>query len=371
MNPTRRSPTPGSPAARRVLRQLLVLPLALGSLALAAMATEAVAEARGRRLHPPPGALIQVGDHRLHLWCEGSGEPTVILEAGMDAASFQWGWVQPQVARSTRVCAYDRAGYAWSEAGRGSRTAAASADALNELLQRAGVRGPVVIAAHSYGGFVARSFAARHPEQLAGLILIDASHPAQFDARSCTPACLSLAWRRVADRFQRGAPVLARLGLLRFGLGDRFGLFEWARTLPPEDSRTIRALASSSAYWTAGEAEWNGFDQSAREAGALTSLGNKPLVVLTAGSTYTGPESRRFLPGGTDGRREAAAWMAMQRDLLRLSVASRQVVVPDASHVSIVTRREFASSVVEAIGQVVTAVRAGTPPGVPDVDRHG
>ena len=344
-------------AARRPVRILLALVAAVGVVSALALASEALIEARGRRLTPPPGALVRVGGHRLHLLCRGEGEPTVVLEAGMDSASFQWGWVQPEVARWTRVCAYDRSGYGWSEAGPGPHSAAARADELGALLDAAHIEGPVVLAAHSYGGLVARAFAARSPGRVAGLVLIDSSHPSQFDGQGCQPACLSAEWREVADRFQHLAPVLARTGLLRLGLGDRFGLFDWVKTLPASDARAIRERALAAGHWAAGAAEWSTFRQSAREARALDSLGDKPLVVVTAGSTYRGPEARRYLPAGSDGTAEAAAWAALQRDHLTLSTHASQVVVEEASHVSLVTRPDFARTVAEAIRGVVREAR--------------
>lgn len=229
--------------------------------------------------------------------------------------------------------------------------------AQRALLDGAHIEGPVVIAAHSYGGLVARAFAARYPARVAGLVLIDSSHPSQFDAQGRQPACLSPAWRDVAERFQRLAPLLARTGLLRLGLGDRFGLFDWVKTLPEADARAVRERALAAGHWAAGAAEWSTFRQSAREARALGSLGNRPLVVVTAGSTYRGPEARLYLPQGSDGTAEAAAWAVLQRDQLGLSTSATQVVVEEASHVSLVTRPDFARTVVGAIEGAVREVR--------------
>lgn len=122
---------------------------------------------------PPPGRLIDLGTHRLHLRCEGDGTPAVVFEAALGASSLSWILVQPAVARVTRACSYDRAGFGWSEPGPPPRTAGRLAAELYALLDRAGVPGPYILVGHSFGGLVARLFAARHADEVAGMILIE------------------------------------------------------------------------------------------------------------------------------------------------------------------------------------------------------
>jgi hypothetical protein len=125
---------------------------------------------------PPPGQLIDIGGYRLHLWCTGNGAPVVVLDAGLGGTSAGWGFVQPEVARFTRVCSYDRAGMGYSDPGPSPRTARRIANELAELLARDGIAGPVVLAGESIAGFNVRLFASDHPERTAGLVLVDASH---------------------------------------------------------------------------------------------------------------------------------------------------------------------------------------------------
>src|SRR5688572_12286275 len=125
---------------------------------------------------PPPGRLVDVGGYRLHLWCTGDGAPAVILDTGLGGMSAGWGFVQPDVARFTRVCSYDRAGLGYSDPGPSPRTARRIASELAELLGRGGIIGPVVLVGASIAGFDVRVFASDHPDRAAGLVLVDASH---------------------------------------------------------------------------------------------------------------------------------------------------------------------------------------------------
>ena len=128
---------------------------------------------------PPPGQFVDVGGHRLHLWCIGSGPPTVVFESGLGGGAFDWGYVQPSVARSRRACTYDRAGYGYSELGPRPRSSRQIANELFTLLDRAGIAGPVVLVGHSFGGYNVRLFAAEYPRKVVGLVLVDASHEDQ------------------------------------------------------------------------------------------------------------------------------------------------------------------------------------------------
>lgn len=121
---------------------------------------------------PPPGQLIDIGGYRLHVWCTGNGAPVVVLDAGLGGTSAGWGFVQPEVARFTRVCSYDRAGMGYSDPGPSPRTARRIADELAGLLARGGIAGPVVLVGESIAGFNVRVFASDHPEHTAGLVLV-------------------------------------------------------------------------------------------------------------------------------------------------------------------------------------------------------
>jgi pimeloyl-ACP methyl ester carboxylesterase len=128
---------------------------------------------RQSRQLSPPGCLVDVGGHRLHAICAGQGSPVVVLESAIAGSSLSWAIVQPSIAQFTRVCAYDRAGLGWSDPPSCARTVERILDELGAVLQEVGVRDPCVLVGHSFGSLVVRAYAARHPERVAGLVLID------------------------------------------------------------------------------------------------------------------------------------------------------------------------------------------------------
>ena len=124
-----------------------------------------------------PGRLVRVGTRQLHINCTGQGQPTVILVHGTGAFSFDWSLVQPEVAKLTRVCSYDRAGHAWSDLAPTSQTYSEMAKDLHDLLKTAGEKAPAVLVGHSGGGAVVRVFAAQYGSEVAGAVLVETGHP--------------------------------------------------------------------------------------------------------------------------------------------------------------------------------------------------
>src|SRR5512133_3761126 len=149
---------------------ILAVPLIL---LLAGGIYEPMAEAADARAYPQPGQMVDVGGYRLHIHCTGSGSPTVVIESGWGDSSAVWGWVQPEVARTTRVCAYDRAGMGWSEASSQPRNAREFAKELHTLLVNAKEPGPYVLVGHSMGGFTVIVYAHDYQSEVAGLVLLD------------------------------------------------------------------------------------------------------------------------------------------------------------------------------------------------------
>lgn len=131
------------------------------------------------RAYPAPGKFLDVGGHRLHLWCTGAGSPAVVLEAGLGGSALQWSRVQPEIARTTRVCSYDRAGMGWSDLGPNPRSAAQIVSELHTLLQAAHVTAPYVLTGHSSGGLYIRLYASTYPTDVVGMVLVDAAHEDQ------------------------------------------------------------------------------------------------------------------------------------------------------------------------------------------------
>jgi len=266
---------------------------------------------------PPPGHLVDIGGYRLHLWCTGNGAPAVILDTGLGGSTVGWGFVQPDVARFTRVCSYDRAGMGYSDPGPSPRTARQIASELVRLLDRSGM-GPVVLVGASIAGFNVRVFASDHPERAAGLVLVDASHEA--DAHE-------------VPSMARFVPVLSTLGVLRL-LGVSFG--ERVESLPPSVQRYAKATSFRSAGYQAAADEIIHIEESVSEVRSSRRQLTIPVVVVT----------------GARGADEN--WRKLQHDLTSLSERGCLMIARQSGHVVQVDQPEV---VVDAIRGVVETAR--------------
>ena len=314
-----------------------MLVVALLALAVAGAVYQAVATGRAERAYPPPGQMVGVGGHRLHIDCAGRGGPTVVLDAGSGGFSAQWVRVQREVSGTTRVCAYDRAGMGWSEMGPEPRGAERITGELHALLKGAGIEGPYVLVGHSFGGMYARTYAARYPDEAAGVVLVDSSSPKQAGHQPAT---------RDSDEPQKRAPAvvprLARLGvslLARVGVVRLLSELDPASPeLPPEQRAQIDALTPSTRQAVTTALEFLAPAQTRK----LGSLGDKPLAVVTAGASE--PE-----------------WLEQQDDLATLSSDSTHRVVGGASHTSLLYDRSDSQATSAAIVEVVEAVSNDRP----------
>lgn len=230
----------------RVRRTLLTLAAVLVFLMLAGATYQGAATALERRQFPHPGGLIDIGDRQLHLYCLGEGAPTVVLEAPAAGMSAAWGWIQPKIARRTRVCSYDRAGLGWSEAGSQTYQPAAVAEQLHTLLERARESGPYLIVGQGLGAAFATLYAARFADEVAGLVLIDSPAPAgDRTAASRVSRLLTL------------SPWLARAGVLR---ATRL-LSDSARGLPEPSGGALRAFLNRPDHLTRASRELARWDE--------------------------------------------------------------------------------------------------------------
>jgi pimeloyl-ACP methyl ester carboxylesterase len=330
----------GRTLARRLVKASLLLFLVLTGLGAAGAAYEAIAATRDSMTYPPPGRLVDVGGHRLHLHCQGDGSPVVVLEAGSGNDSLSWGRLPQEIAHTTRVCAYDRAGFGWSDPGPPPRTAGRVVDELNALLVNAGERGPYVLVGFSLGGKFARLFASRYPDQVAGVVFVDAAHE-DVDERLGTEW---LAARHAQDQSFRDTLVtLKRLGLTRL-------LLPWAadvsppevRGMPPEFFLFQSRPEAAAANWQENTAYR---DSNAELRNAAWSLTRVPVIVLVAGREWPDPVFQE-------------AWTATGPTLAALSSNSRLTVVENSGHAIHV---EAPDVVVQAIGDVVESARTGRP----------
>jgi pimeloyl-ACP methyl ester carboxylesterase len=322
-------------------RIALWLVIGIGSLAAIGAVYQLIATAVDQRTFLPPGEMIDVGGYSLHLNCAGQnadGQPTVILEPGLGATSSVWAWIQPEVAKTTRICAYDRAGMGWSDPSPAPRDAQHIATELHTLLQNAQIHGPYVLVGWSYGGLYVRSYANQYHDEVAGLVLLDSSSPEQCTSTSGGRAqCASFA------KIYSIAPVLARLGVMRV-----MGLFQPASGLPALQSEELLASFSATKDWDAQSAEFLASPATNTQALSSESLGSIPLLVLTATDHGTPPDLEQL-------------WQGWQTGFTALSTNSAQQIVTGATHGSIVFNSEDAKVSTEAILQVIEAARAGQP----------
>jgi len=293
---------------------------------------ETVREAVDDRRYSMPGQLVDVGDHKLHVNCTGSGSPTVVLEPGAGEFSSVFGWIAPAVARDTRVCAYDRAGRGWSEPADRPQDAAQIAADLRSALRRANVPGPYVLAGHSFGGLYTLSFAARYPDDVAGMVLVDSTAPKP----PATPRTAATS----SDIVDRAAALLSSSA--RMGLGRLISNLDYG-SLPPQSRDEVRAGGSTATSLRSAIDEYVQANASMEEAHALTDFGDKPLVIMTA----------------TVGN--AAGWMATQNQLATLSTNSAHRVVDGATHASLVHDKGDAAETTRAILDVVASLRSSEP----------
>jgi pimeloyl-ACP methyl ester carboxylesterase len=318
-------------------RRWLLYPV-IAMLALAAMGGgyETVREAADARAYPMPGQLIDVGGHSLHLHCTGSGSPTVVLEPGAGEMSSVLGWITPAVARDTRVCVYDRAGRGWSEPADTAQDGAQIATDLHTLLHRGHVPGPYVLAGHSFGGLYALIFAARYPDEVAGMVLVDSTAPAS----AAKPGATSRGDGGAYDVMGRGSALVsasARLGLARL-----YGQLDYG-SLPQRSRDEVRASLATASNVRSTIDEYIQATSSIGQAASLGDFADKPLVVLTAGI------------GGD------AAGSAAQNDMARLSTNSVHRVIDGATHSSLIANEEDAAATTQAILDVVSSVRSAGP----------
>jgi pimeloyl-ACP methyl ester carboxylesterase len=318
--------------AGRVGRAVLYPVFGVLALCVIGGATQSIAGAVDSANNPAPGQAYVVNGHTLHLQCTGSGSPTVVMENGAsEVSSYYQGWITPAVARSTRVCTYDRAGGAWAQADSAPQDGIAVASDLHALLAAARVPGPYVLAGHSLGGAMVLVYASRYPADVAGVVLLDSMSPYQYTKIPGYPAFYAN-YVKAAGLF----PTLARVGVLRIYSSLTYG--DLAAV-----ARDGERVNGSTVHFQRGALdEWNQLPTTLKEAQALTSLGTKPLIVVTA---------------KIDAQE---GWAQLQDDLAALSPNSSHRVMPNATHIALVNDKVQSGASSQAIIDVVQAVRSGT-----------
>ena len=304
---------------------------ALLGLALVGYIYEPMAEAADAKAYPPPGQLVDVGGYRLHINCTGTGSPTVVIDAGLGDWSTSWGgYVQPEVAKTTRVCTYDRAGMGWSEAGPLPRDAAQNAKELHTLLQNANIPGPYVMVGHSLGGLVVHVFVHEYASEVAGVVLIDSMSPKQF-TQSPTEG--------QAPSESRSQPFSPEAALARFGIARLLVKLPGIAPSLPLNEEAYYPLYIRPQSFQATANESQGMPAAGVQAAAVKTFGDLPLIVLTA--------RLNDVPG----------WSVWQTELLDLSSNSQHLFAENSGHN---VQAEEPDAAVAAILQMVQQVRQTT-----------
>jgi pimeloyl-ACP methyl ester carboxylesterase len=336
---------------RWTVRVCIVLVTVLCVTLITGWAYEYAAETFDAHRYPPPGIMVPVGGHKVDLFCEGTGTPTVVMETGSGEPAVLFRPIQEKVAELTRACSYDRAGIGWSEANLKLQTIQDRAAELYALLRNADVPGPYVLVAHSYGGLIARIFVRDHPADVRGLVLVDAAEEGYVFLPDFLDAIRgSLALRRRSE-------LLARLGVprLRFSLNhEQFGI----RTDLLGDVRgEMIAFFSKPSFVRATTDEGRSYlfvPNEMRRPGGFGALNTIPLIVIRHGQ----PSNSILVPSGISQDQFEKLWAEGQERLKNLSSNSEIVVATKSGHMVNLDQPEL---VIDAARRVVTSVRAGVP----------
>jgi pimeloyl-ACP methyl ester carboxylesterase len=322
---------------RILLGGLLLVLVLVGTTWVAGM----FAKSRLAQQFPPPGQLVDVGGYRLHIDCVGHDRPTVIMDAGVNDFSVQWTSIQAEVSKYYRACAYDRAGFGWSEASPYPRTSETMVSELHALLGKAGIEGPYVLVGHSFGGMNMRLYAHRYPKEAAGLVQVDAAH----EALSQRIPALQRAPQQVAGQF-RNLAWLSALGILALSPDDIPD-----RGLTGAALARYRAILATTHFFDTAAAESEAIEPSyaAMRQINITSLGNIPLVVLSRGLADPLPDA-----SDAENRDYEQGWKEMQARLVTLSPRGRQVIAAQSQHYIHLTEPQL---VIDTIRSVARAAK--------------
>ena len=294
---------------------------------------ETAVTARAAHTYAAPGTLYDVGGRRLHLDCTGTGSPTVVLENGLGSTSPNWARITADVGPTTRVCAYDRAGQGWSDDIGAPQDGVAIAADLHTLLDRAGESGPYVLVGHSAGGTYVMTFAARYPDEVAGMVLLDSMSPYEF---TDLPG-----FALEQSMMRRGLGLLPSLA--RLGATQVLPTSVWS-DLPEPAASQVQVFASSPRGLRNMRDEQSMYPTVFEQAKALTSVDGKPLVVVTA----------------TESIDQHKEWIDLQDRLAALSTNSQHRVA-DSTHQGLIEDAGSYHASVDAILDVVQSVRTQQP----------
>ncbi len=315
-------------------------------LIIAGIVYQSVGEVLALGRHPPPGQLVDVGDHRLHLHCTGEraspDDPVVVLDAGLGGMALDWVWVQPAVSEFARVCAYDRAGYGWSDAGPGPRDSHQVVTELHTLLTNADVPPPYVMVGQSFGGLNARHYAIEHPDEVAGVVLVDGT-PAHI-YEDFPPALKT--YQRDNDKGQiilfQTVATLSRHGVLRLFV-QLVGVqpLTFLESYPPEtDAQILDMVFLRTQFYETVVDELQAFEESTTQIPASGADPDVPYIVLVRGAIDVGEQASE------QDRLLEENWLRLQTELVESLPNGDLVIAEEGDHTIHFSQPE---AVIEAI----------------------
>ncbi|MCR6478480.1 alpha/beta hydrolase [Variovorax sp. ZS18.2.2] len=318
-----------------------------GALLIAAVlgaAYERIAQQRAAENFPPPGKLVDIGGRRVQLHCIGAGSPTVVFEAGLTLeGATTWSLVHRPISAFARACTYSRAGLMWSDETHRRQSGRQVAQDLHATLKNAGESGPFILVGHSLGGPYSMTYTKYFGEEVAGLVLVDASHPDQV--------------RKTKPIMTKPKPLLLRIGapLAWTGLVRAVSpmLVPHDPDRGPRDVDAVRAYAPRSLAALMTESEE--LDAVLAEAGTFRDLGCRPLYVLTAMKPYPAEQLRAMKIDVQQGKQVQAIWRNLQEDMAGWSTWSEHQVLDQTGHG---IQFEDPQAVVAAVRSVVESSRS-------------
>lgn len=322
-------PVPSRHWFRRILQALILLTIFA---AVCGFLYENVSEARDRRFNHMSGQRFDVGGFKMHIDCMGQGSPAVIFDSGLGDTYLSWQKVQPEISKLTRACSYDRAGLGYSDSSPRPRTSKVIAEELHALLQAAGVHPPYILVGHSMGGYDVRLFATLYRSEVAGMVLVDASHPDQDNRFPRELRDMEGSWIREAEFLAYSTPV---------GLPRLFGFCD--------DDPLRRAAECNFHSAREGVAELKSFGESAAETAATGTLGDMPLAVLSHDPDKPTADIPADLAKPVNDE-----WAKMQEELAHLSTRGTRTIARNSGHYVQLDRPDL---VIDAVRNVVQQAR--------------
>ncbi len=305
--------------------------LLLGLAAIGAV-YQAIASARDAKMYKPVDQIVDVNGIQMRLDCRGSGSPTVVLEAGLGGSSTTWMRIQDEVAKFTRVCSYDRAGYGWSDSVREAMSPQRVAEMLHALLENGGESPPFLMVGHSFGGIYVRTFTAEYPQDVVGMVLVDSSHENQSQQ---VPPELVDDFEKLSNAQSISTLILQiaePIGLVRAFkfLDASFNSFQ----LTEEEKERMLAEMYRTVYIGANVREG---EMSSAYSGQPEPLGDMPLIVLSQkmdAQKLFEPYPPAIQSQLTMERwqQEADIYNEMQDELAALSTRGERIIVEDSGH---------------------------------------